>query len=170
MRYQLNINKSVNDLTHFAIRGRKYILLLQSMLYPIQQNNDKFVQFANDKHIEARMTSQIIYFEWFLNYKLKEYYVNQADHITIESEATMGIPIFHGTNNATFVLWERGVNNSISPVFYHKSEELEVNRYSFIVNCPTIQDQLKNEFSFALKYWVDKYKTAGKTYLIKIKS
>lgn len=170
MRYLLNIDKSVNDLTHFAIRGRKYILILQSLLYPMRQLNDKFIQFAKDKHIEARMTSQVIYFEWFLNYKLNGYFINQSDQITIESEATKGVPIFHGGNSDTFVVWKRGTNNDLSPAFYHKTEELEQDRYSFIVNCPAIKDQYKSEFAFALKHWVDKYKTAGKTYLIKIKS
>lgn len=170
MRYLLNIDKSVNDLTHFAIRGRKYILILQSLLYPLQQLSEKFSQFAKDKHIEARMTSQVMYFEWFLNYKLNSYFVNKTDQITIDSEGTKGVSVFHIGNNDTFVVWQHGENNDISPVFYHKSEELKQDRYSFNVNCPAIKDQYKSEFAFALKYWVDKYKTAGKTYLIKIKS
>lgn len=169
MRYKLNIDQSVNDLTHFAIRGRKYILVLQSLLYPMSQLNDRFVKFAKDKHIEARMTSQVMYFEWFLNYKLNGYFVSQSDQITIESKPTKGVPIFHGVNGS-FVVWQRGMNNELTPAFYHKSEELKEDRYSFIVNCPSIKNQQKSEFAFALKHWVDKYKTAGKTYLIKVKS
>lgn len=170
MRYNISFDKLVNDLTHYVIRDRWYILFVQSLLYPLQSLNDKFSQFAKDKHIEARMTSQVLYFEWFLNYKLNKHFINKTDKITISPPVTKGVPIYRSPINHTFVLWQQGENQEVSPVFYHKIEELKVDRYSFIVNCPAILPNSNNDFVFALKYWVDKYKIAGKTYLIKIES
>ena len=71
MRYKLFSDKLINMRTPSFLRGRKHILWLQSLVYPLQVVNDLFQQFTNDKLLEARMTSQVMWFEWYLNYKLR---------------------------------------------------------------------------------------------------
>ena len=69
MRYKLSIDRTVNRLVPHYLSGRKFILFVQSCLYPLQRTNEWFRSFTRERHIEARMTSQVIYFEWFLNYR-----------------------------------------------------------------------------------------------------
>ena len=64
MRYKLPIDKLVNQLVPHYLGGRKYILFIQSLVYPLKIINDRFIDFAKERHIEARMTSQVMYFEW----------------------------------------------------------------------------------------------------------
>lgn len=167
MRYKINIDKTVNDLVPSTLRGRWHVLFIQSIMHPLQILNDKFVKFAKDKHIEARMTSQIMYFEWFLNYKLSHYFVNASDRITIIDRNTLGVPVYHSPNPNTFVVWSRDNEDKAHPVFFHKSDELVIEKYSFIVSCPELKPDLQEECLYMLKYWVDRYKVAGKTYAIK---
>lgn len=170
MRYKINIDKLVNDLVPPTLRGRWHVKLIQSIMQPLQILNDQFVQYAKDKHIEARMTSQIMYFEWFLNYKLKYHFVDPDGQITIVDRSNLGVPIYHSPNEETFVLWSKDSTDVEHPVFYNKSDELKVEAHSFIVSCPAIKSESQEEFLYMLKYWVDRYKTAGKTYIIKITS
>ena len=83
-RYKLPIDKLVNRLVPHYIAGRRFILFVQSTLYPLQSTNEWFRSFAREKHIEARMTSQVIYFEWFLNYKFSKYFKDSRDRIFIK--------------------------------------------------------------------------------------
>ena len=73
MRYKLPIDKLVNQLVPHYLGGRKYILFIQSLVYPLKIINDRFIDFAKERHIEARMTSQVMYFEWYLNHKFGKY-------------------------------------------------------------------------------------------------
>lgn len=73
MRYKLSIDRTVNRLVPHYLSGRRFILFVQSCLYPLQCTNERFRDFTKEMHIRARMTSQVIYFEWFLNYKFGKY-------------------------------------------------------------------------------------------------
>lgn len=79
MRYKLPTDRLINQLVPHFLSGRKYILFLQSLVYPLQTLNERFVAFAGEKHIEARMTSQVIWFEWYLNYKFRKYLADSND-------------------------------------------------------------------------------------------
>lgn len=83
MRYKLPIDRSVNRLVPHYLSGRRFILFVQSCLYPLQSLNERFRTFARERHIEARMTSQVIYFEWFLNYRFGKYIKDGKDRIFI---------------------------------------------------------------------------------------
>lgn len=170
MRYQLNINKITNELVYFGLRGKILVSLIQSSLQPLQKLNDAFVSYAAEKHIEARMTSQYMYFEWFLNRKLSKYFIEKEDKISLSPPNSLGVPIFGSPNKNTFVVWEMGKDNKESPVFYLKETEIKTQKHSFSVSCPSIVADKEQEFLYALKYWLDRYKTAGKTYLIKLTS
>lgn len=95
MRYKLPIDRSVNRLVPHYLSGRRFILFVQSCLYPLQSLNERFRTFARERHIEARMTSQVIYFEWYLNYKFGKYLKDDRDRIFIRESESIGVDLYH---------------------------------------------------------------------------
>ena len=71
-RYNVRMAKVANSLINYQVTDRTRILLNQALLYPIQSIADKFKLWAQETHIESAMTSQIFYFEWFLNRKFRK--------------------------------------------------------------------------------------------------
>ncbi len=175
MRYKLNIDRIINQMVPYYLSGRKYILFLQSLLSPLQSLNNSFVKFAKEKQIEARMTCQSIYFEWYLNYKFSRYLRDKNDAIYIKDSEVLGVDLYQEISayNKPFTVWYENEpvitsNQAEKPrEFYYLSEEKIINKVSFIVCVPaiTIQEQ---EFVYMLSYAVNTYKLAGMTYLIKI--
>jgi hypothetical protein len=175
MRYRLPTDKLINRLVPYYLSGRRYILLLQSFVWPLKTLSDNFEKFAREKHIEARMTSQILYFEWYLNYKFSRYFANTEDRIFITESTSLGVDIYHedAINSKPFTVWREGeAITTINPLeepreFYRLAEEKMINKVSFIVNVPQITITTK-ELVYMLSFVVNTYRTAGKTYLIKI--
>ena len=175
VRYRLPTDKLINRLVPYYLSGRRYILLLQSWAYPLKELNDRFTAFAREKHIEARMTSQVMYFEWFLNHKFSSYFVHSADRIFITETTPLGVDIYreNAVNSRPFTVWKQ--NEQIATTnplekpreFYQIAEERSINKVSFLVNVPAITIATK-EFVYMLSFIVNTYKVAGKTYLIKI--
>ncbi|MFT0360171.1 hypothetical protein [Bacteroides thetaiotaomicron] len=174
-RYELPTDKLINQLTPYYLSGRKYILFLQSLVYPLKKMNERFMEFARNKHIEARMTSQTMYFEWFLNYKFQKYFSNPLERIYIKESETVGVDIYHedALNGRPFTVWYDNEliitsNDEEEPKeFYYLSEEKAINKVSFMVCVPFITIDMQ-EFVYMLSYVINTYKVAGKTYLIKI--
>lgn len=176
MRYKILTDKTINQLTPHFLSGRRYILFLQSLVYPLQTLNEKFIEFTKEKHIEARMTSQIIYFEWYLNHKFNKFLANRGEKIYIRENSTIGVDIYHeGVKGKPYTLWKEGEivntrNDEEKPrEFYYLSEEKTINKVSFIICVPeiTIEEQ---EFVYMMSHIINRYKLAGKTYLIMINS
>ena len=174
-RYELPTDKLINQLTPYYLSGRKYILFLQSLVYPLKKMNEYFMEFARNKHIEARMTSQAMYFEWFLNYKFQKYFSNPLEVIYIKESETVGVDIYHedALNGRPFIVWYGNEpiitsNEEEEPKeFHYLSEEKAINKVSFMVCVPSITIDTQ-EFVYMLSYIINTYKVAGKTYLIKI--
>ena len=177
MRYRLPTDRLVNQLTPHYLSGRRYILFLQSILYPLFTLNERFVAFARERHIEARMTSQIMYFEWYLNYRFGKYLADKQENIYISESTTVGVDIHHenAQNGKPFTVWHENeqvavINPEENPKeFYFLAEEKLINKVSFMVCVPEITIPEK-EFVYMLSFVVNTYKIAGKTYLIKINS
>jgi hypothetical protein len=167
----------VNRLTPHYLPGRKYILFLQSLVYPLSTLNERFVAFAKEKHIEARMTSQILYFEWFLNRSFKKYFLDSAENIHISEGEKVGVDIYreNAASGKPFTVWQENElvftgNPQEQPrELYLFREEKAINKVSFMVCVPAITVP-ESEFVYMLSYVVNTYKLAGKTYLIKIDS
>ena len=101
MRYKLSIDRTVNRLVPHYLSGRKFILFVQSCLYPLQRTNEWFRSFTRERHIEARMTSQVIYFEWFLNYRFGKYIKDGKDRIFIKDSTSVGVDLYHEGRNTS---------------------------------------------------------------------
>lgn len=176
MRYHINFDKTVNQLVPHYIGGRKLILFIQAILYPLQTLNDAFSQWARDKRIEASMTSQVIKFEWFLNYKFSKYFTNPQDRITIMSAVRFGTELNWEDTAASGVQHQvvRFENESEdvedNMILYHSDENDAAGNKSFIVSSPAI-DMTKiseDEYLDMLTFQIDKYKISGKTYSIEL--
>ena len=114
------------------------------------------------------MTSQVMYFEWFLNRKLSKYFNSNNDAISINDGGSTGVPIYSEKNkNAEHYLvkTEEEGHEDLSPL-YKSGEKDGKYSYSFVVHVPPVTKIKQSELNDAVRYWVDKYKVAGKTYNI----
>lgn len=174
-RYHLPTDKLVNRLIPHYLPGRRYILLLQSLLWPLQRLNDRFCEWARERQIEARMTSQVLWFEWWLNDRFRRYFADGNDSIYIADSTPLGVDLYHegSVSGRPFTVWYEGEQvdaeaESEKPrPFYLYSEEKAIRKVSFMVCVPTITIPTQ-EFVYMLSYAVNTYRTAGKTYLIRI--
>lgn len=172
MRYFINFDKTINQLTPAYIGGRKLILFMQSLAFPLRSLNDAFVEWAKETRIEASMTSQVFKLEWYLNRKFSKYFINKTQRIAISNIAfTLGVPIYaEGASvpqTDNMVMHQESENINDDP-FYFQHERTASNSYSFIVHSPTIDTTLisTEDYIAMLSYYVDKYKLANKTYTI----
>lgn len=174
-RYRLPTDKLVNRLTPHYLSGRRYLLLLQSLAWPLQTLNDRFCIWARERRIEACMTSQVMWFEWWLNYRFRRYFADPADAIRIADSTPLGVDLYHesATTGRPFTLWYDGEQVTTDredeqPRPLHlRAEEKAVAQVSFMVCVPPVILPTQ-EFVYMLSYAVNTYRTAGKTYLVKI--
>jgi len=174
-RYELDTDLLVNRLVPHFLSGRRYILFLQSLVYPLYTLNRWFVGFAREKQIEARMTSQVIWFEWFLTRKFSRYFVDPEDKIVITQSEMLGIDLY-GERSAygrPYTVWqENELIETVNPAelpreMYFRAEEKLINRVSFVVNVPAVVME-ERELVYMVSYWVNLYRVAGKTFLIRV--
>lgn len=174
-RYHLPTDKLVNRLTPHYLPGRRYLLLLQSLVWPLKTLNDRFCLWARERQIEARMTSQVIWFEWWLNYRFRRYFADERDNIYIADSTPLGVDLYHEDSamSRPYTVWyegERivaGTGAEQPRPMYLLSEEKAARKVSFMVCVPPVTIPTR-ELVYMLSYAVNLYRTAGKTYLIKI--
>lgn len=185
MRYRINFDKLVNRLVPYYLGGRKLILYLQSCVQPLQAVNESFSQWAKETRIEAAMTSQIFKFEWFLNRKFRVFFDDPNAAISLRTGTLNGTAIFHQNavgipDEDQFLLYFQSEDGEVvrNTVLFLEGEETENTATSFVVVVPKLKkgsdgrliDGLTEEdFYFRLKYWIDRYRLATKTYQIIIK-
>lgn len=170
-RYWINFDKMVNELIPHYMGGRKLILYLQSTLKPLQQLSDSFSEWANEMRIEASMTSQVFKLEWFLNRKFDKYFTNPNDRIFITNKQEIGLAMYNQlsdntqTDNAKFY---QQIETNESPM-YRSGEKTDDNTVSFVVVSPRPNPNLIDDtiYQRMLSFQIDKYRLAGKTYIIK---
>lgn len=175
-RYSINFDRLVNVMVPDYLRNRKYVLFLQSLVYPLQASNEKFLRYTEMKKLEASMTSQVILFKWYLNKLYGKYLVNSEDSIEIIDAVDVGVPIYRQNDPnmkpCTFWFltdnWESVKGTDEEPKkFYHRHENVSVNKASFTVSVPQITIP-QEEFVTMISSTVNQYKIAGKTFIIKI--
>ena len=110
--YRINTDRMVNQLVPHYLGGRKLILFLQAILQPLNSLNVKWKEWADEKRIEAAMTSQVIMMEYFLNHKFRKYFLDTSEHIVISDGAINGVPIY----------WEDANKNICELPLYNEGE------------------------------------------------
>lgn len=173
MRYSIKFDRLINELVPHYIGGRKLILYLQSIMKPLQELNDRFKEWARETRIEASMTSQVFKFEWFLTRRFSRYFANPNGKITISSNiGNFGTPMYgeraETVGNENVKLYKQDEEDAETAVFYRDGERTAEKMYSFAVHTPSINTELisKEEYTNLLRFQIDKYKLAGKTYII----
>lgn len=173
MRYYINFDKLINQLVPYYIGGRKLILYLQAIISPLRKINDEFVNYAKETRIEASMTSQIFKFEWYLNRKFKKY-LTGGGRISVHSSGSLGVPIYQEIADVSaeenMLLFRKdGDKVTRQLILYRSDEQTDNSNVSFVVSTPRIDTSLISEKKYMamLKYIVDKYRLANKTYIIK---
>ena len=168
MRYRINYDKTINQLVPHYMGGRRLILYLQALVYPLQQLNDAFVEWAAETRIEACMTSQIFKFEWFLNRKFSKYFADPQARISIRNGGSTGVPIYYQTEEPDTAVLYTEEENQDAPAFYYENETPVSLSYSFVVNAPAPDTTKITQASYnsQLRYWIERYKLASKTYTI----
>lgn len=176
MRYKLSTDYLTNCLVPHYLSGRRFILWVQSLVWPLQTLNDRFCAFAREKRIEAAMTSQVLYFEWFLNRRFGCWLQDPSQRITISEGASVGVDLyFEGAQYARpFTVWFEGEELSGTDTeqprhMYLNAEEKVQKQVSFTVCVPAVTLPLE-EFAHMLSHVVDTYRLAGRTYLIRIEN
>lgn len=176
MRYVIDFDKTINQLVPYYIGGRKLILYLQALMSPLQRLNNYFVEYAKETRIEAAMTSQIFKFEWYLNHKFKKYFAN-GGRISIKNSEGLGTPIYKESANIDvrqnmLVYDDEETDIARQLVLYRSDEQTDESTVSFVVTTPQIDKKLISEQKYIamLKYVIDKYRIANKTYIIKYES
>lgn len=166
-RYKINTDGIANQTTPWILKSKRMILIIQSLLYPIQKMGDRFNIWANEKAIEASVTSQTGYFEWFLNRKFKMYF--EADgRISLLNTINVGTPVFNEDEKGKSILYTADGNLKDAHPVYRVYENTGDLAYSFLVLVPKVSKIPQEEFNDMVAYWVDKYKVVGKTYKIKV--
>lgn len=84
----LNIDNSklVGRLLPYWARGKNTSLLLQAILSPITSVHNNFKLWALEQYIYAHITSQAMSIEWYLKYRLKSHFVNEAHSFIVSDE------------------------------------------------------------------------------------
>ena len=144
-RYRLPTDRLINCLTPHYLSGRRYILLLQSLVWPLQSLNDRFCAWARERQIEARMTSQVMWFEWWLNYRFRRYFRDASDAIYITDSTPLGVDLYHegATVGRPFTVWYEGEqvttdSDDENPRPFHLFiEEKAIAKVSFMVCVPS---------------------------------
>lgn len=174
--YKIDTDRLVNQLVPHYMGGRKLILFLQSCLQPLKSIAEEWKEWADDKRIEAGMTSQIIMLEYFLNRKYKKYFADKAQRIVVSDGTVNGVPIYWEGSGSIgldeLVLYnESESKESSSKPFKWKDEKSASSEVSFIVNCPSVDTTqiTKSELTAMISYWVNKYRIAGKKFIVTYK-
>lgn len=173
--YNLFLDKLINDLTPSFLRGRSHLLWIQSTLFPLQNINDEFRGYTDDKIIEANMSSAVLHFEWYLNRKFGAYMANENEKIKLSHYEDSGTLFFNDGDVGELpnVAWDISDDWSSAPVaeqpqpLYSMLELIAMLPASFKVTVPVLNSLLDvTKFNIIMKAEIEKYRLAGKTYII----
>lgn len=167
--YRINTDRLVNQLVPHYLGGRRMILFLQSLLQPLNTLNKTWKEWADEKRIEAALTSQVIMLEYFLNRKFKKYLADTSQPIIISDGEVNGTPMYwQSANSVDDVVLYNASEKKDTQTFRWKDEKLVSSDVSFIVSCPAVNTEIisETELTAMISYYVEKYRIAGKTFKV----
>ena len=113
------------------------------------------------------MTSQVFYFEWFLNHRFGSYFADAAQRITISEGAAVGGDLYFedARYGRPFTVWFAGeqvadTEEEAPRRMYLEAEERAVLRARFPVCVPAVTLPA-SEFVHMLTHTVARYRLAG---------
>lgn len=169
--YRINTDRLINQLVPHYLGGRRAILFLQSCMQPLNSLNEKWKEWADEKRLEAAMTSQIILLEHYLNHKFNKYLLDRTKHIVVSDGIVNGIPIFWesgGGHGADLILYHAKETPNQNVIFRYKDEKQANSDVSFFICCPNVNPAVitQDELTAMISYYVQKYCIAGKKFIV----
>lgn len=170
--YRVDTDGLANKLIPHYLGGRRLVLYVQSLLKPLDTLNKTWKEWADEKRIEAAMTSQVIMLEYYLNRKYKKYLTDKSKHIIISDGEVNGVPMYWESSDSTGVdtltIYQESEGKESSKAFRWKDEKMAESDCSFLVCVPSIDEQRisKDELSAMISYHVSKYRIAGKKFKV----
>ena len=139
------------------LRGNNLIAMLFACIKPVSEIQNNFYQYYEDKKYELKFNGQVIYLEHLLNDKfdpiLRRIYIGDA-------EQTPNVYVFNDSEDNEAIYLFNSSDTSVDIYLFNTSEETP--GLDFIVFIPIgfiYNDSL-------MKYYINKFKTAGKRYKI----
>lgn len=169
--YRINMDRLINQLVPHYLGGRHIILFLQSCMQPLNSLNIKWKSWADEKRLEAAMTSQIILLEYYLNHKFNQYLLDRTKRIVVSDGVVNGVPIFWGVSgghSADLILYYTIESSGHNTIFRYKDEKQANSDASFCICCPSINPAIitQDELTAMISYHVRKYCIAGKKFFV----
>lgn len=169
--FRINTDRLINQLVPHYLGGRRTILFLQSCMQPLNSLNEKWKEWADEKRLEAAMTSQIILLEHYLNHKFNKYLLDRTKHIVVSDGIVNGVPIFWESGDeygADLILYHAGETPSQNVIFRYKDEKQANSDVSFFICCPNVNPAVitQDELTAMISYYVQKYCIAGKKFIV----
>lgn len=172
-KYSVNTDTLANFLIPAIMGGRKNVLWVQSLLYPLQKLNDSMQEFFTTRNIDSCVTSQVGWFEWYLTEKMKKYFSDPTDSIRITHYTDNGVPFFFSNELGLvpYVVYQQNeAPTSTNPEelpkpLEFKDERSETITSSFFVNVPKIS-VTQEVFNSEVIFHINKYRLGGKTFKI----
>jgi len=176
-RYRLFTDKLANMLVPVFIRGRSHVLWIQSLISPLNTINNEFQAFRVEKAIEASATSQVKYFEWYLDRRFSRYFLDSDNHIKIVHYVDLGVPIFNDGeigeienyiwDESEEADWLAGPADEMPKPIYFEHESLTQIGANFKVVVPELNIPFA-DLSKMMSAEINKYVLGGRTYTISL--
>lgn len=145
--YDISNIQVINRVLPWWLRGRKTILLLTAIFYPLVMLHKIWMAWALERLIEASTTSQPKSLAWYLNYKLRKHFFDKKDSFAFG----MGL---RGKDCYIFFMseWRKAVAYS-KPIKFHKEgRDMNITLYHIDEESGSVFDKAKM-YSFNLSEW-----------------
>jgi len=161
--YNIDFKIFIQILIPNLIRKTKLIALLTVLFYPFVLIFDKFKAFREFALLQINCTGQVIYLERLLNI----IFGDGINDITI-TDGSFTIPFFLANKNEGYIPIYVNNRGELFDTIYFRNKVEYNEDVDFIVNIPaTLYNYLlQNNLLDRLKAIVERYKIAGKTFII----
>lgn len=177
-KYKINLQATIGKILPYYARGRKMSLFLEAICHPIEMLHNAWIKWAEEKIVEASVTSQALPLAWFLKYKLSSHFINEGDEFVVNN----GIETptnFIFTENEYFLsdeyskhIYNEEENYDNLTMTIWSPEEILDDNINFTILAPEIKETSTygtDEYMHDITKLTNQYNTSFKTYKIIIK-
>jgi len=139
-KYDVDIAGTIGKVIPFYVRGRKISLLLQAVAYPLVQLHAAWTKWAEERIIEASITSQALSLAWYLTHLLNARFIDKTESFIV----------YNGLDEPTNVIFceaEYLDSDSFSQHVYSEDEE-DIEDLTMTIRCP--QEIMEYGISYAI--------------------
>lgn len=174
-KYKIDLPATIGKVLPFYMRGKKLSLLLEAILNPLGMLHDAWVKWADERIIDASITSQPLAIEWYLKHKLYDHFINKGDEFVVKN----------GIDSPTSILFteqESFKSDEYSQHIYCMDENMEVLTMTVMTRAESVDDNInfaiiapeiketsmydEEDYKHEITRIVNKYNTSFKTYQI----